>query len=209
MSEFEKRIAQQVELRADESGTKTLTGYAAVFNSPTDIGGYFTEQIAPGAFAETIKGDVRCLFNHESGNVLGRTKSGTLRLWEDERGLRFEVDLPDTVLGKDVGTLVKRGDVSGCSFNFRATKQSWDDTVEPPLRTLEKLEIEEVSIVTFPAYADTSVGVRSLESIRAEAEAARTAEQRKAENKAAAERRVAGKKAAMEQKFRGIRQDAS
>jgi len=196
MTDIEKRIAQQVELRADESGTKTLVGFAAVFNSPTDIGGYFTEQIAPGAFAETIKGDVRCLFNHESGNVLGRTKSGTLRLWEDERGLRFEVDLPDTVLGKDVGTLVSRGDISGCSFDFRALKQSWDDTVDPPKRTLEKVEISEVSIVTFPAYTDTTVGVRSLDQWRSGS--------RSQQNAVAAARRVAGKRAAMEQKFRGI-----
>ncbi|MBD9569043.1 HK97 family phage prohead protease [Ensifer sp. ENS08] len=201
MSEFEKRIAQQVELRADESGTKTLTGYAAVFNSPTDIGGYFTEQIAPGAFAETIKGDVRCLFNHDSDHVLGRTVARTLRLFEDAKGLRFEVDLPDTSTGKDVGKLVERGDVSGCSFNFRATKQSWDDTVDPPLRTLEKLEIDEVSIVTFPAYADTTVGVRSLDQWRSGS--------RSQQNNAAAARRIAGKKAAMEQKFRGIRQDVS
>ncbi|MDX0777347.1 HK97 family phage prohead protease [Sinorhizobium medicae] len=201
MSEFEKRIAQQVELRADESGTKTLTGYAAVFHSPADIAGYFTEQIAPGAFAETIKGDVRCLFNHQSENVLGRTKSGTLRLWEDGKGLRFEVDLPDTVLGKDVGTLVKRGDVSGCSFNFRATKQSWDDTVDPPRRTLEKLEIDEVSIVTFPAYSDTTVGIRSLDQWRSGS--------RSQQNAVAAARRVSAKRAAMENKFRGIRQDAS
>jgi HK97 family phage prohead protease len=204
MIEFEKRIAQQVELRADESGTKTLTGYAAVFNSPTDIGGYFTEQIAPGAFAETIRGDVRCLFNHQSGD-----KSGTLRLLEDAHGLRFEVDLPDTVLGRDVGTLVARGDISGCSFDFRAMKQSWDDTVDPPKRTLEKVEISEVSIVTFPAYADTTVGVRSLEAIRAEAEDRRAEEKRKADNAAAAARRLAEKRAAQEQRFRGIRQDAS
>lgn len=201
MSEFEKRIAQQVELRADESGTKTLTGYAAVFHSPTDIGGYFTEQVAPGAFAETIKGDVRCLFNHQSGNVLGRTKSGTLRLSEDSHGLRFEVDLPETVLGKDVGTLVARGDISGCSFDFRAMKQSWDDTVDPPKRTLERVEISEVSIVTFPAYADTTVALRSLEAARAEGG--------NAHNAAAARRRVAEKRAAMEQRIRGIRQEAS
>lgn len=209
MSEFEKRIAQKVELRADESGTKTLIGYAAVFNSATDIGGYFTEQIAPGAFAETIRGDVRCLFNHQSGNVLGRTKSGTLRLSEDSHGLRFEVDLPDTVLGKDVGTLVGRGDISGCSFDFRALKQSWDDTVDPPKRTLEKVDISEISIVTFPAYADTTVGVRSLEAVRAEAEEVKAEEKRRAENAAAAARRVAGRRAITEQKIRGIRQDAS
>jgi HK97 family phage prohead protease len=201
MTDIEKRIAQQVELRADESGTKTLTGYAAVFNSPTGISDFFVEQIAPGAFSETIKGDVRCLFNHQSGNVLGRTKSGSLRLWEDAHGLRFEVDLPNTSLGRDVGELVARGDISGCSFDFRAVKQTWDDTTEPPGRTLEKVVISEISIVTFPAYTDTTVGVRSLESWRAEAEAVR--------NRRGASRRVAEKRAAMEQQFRGIRRDAS
>jgi len=199
MSELEKRIAQQIELRADD-GTRTLTGYAAKFNSPTGIADYFVEQIAPGAFAETIKGDVRCLFNHQSDNVLGRTASGTLRLWEDEVGLVFEVDLPDTTLGRDVAKLVERRDISGCSFGFRALKQTWDDTTEPPGRTLEKVEISEISIVTFPAYPDTSVGLRSLEAARKEGGA------RKA---ATAARRVAEKRAAMEQRIRGIRQDAS
>jgi HK97 family phage prohead protease len=201
MSDFEKRVAQQIELRADESGAKTLTGYAAVFNSKTDIGGYFIEQIAPGAFADAIKGDVRCLFNHARDQVLGRTKAGTLRLVEDAKGLRFEVELPDTTTGRDVGKLVERGDVSGCSFNFRATKQSWDDTVDPPLRTLEKLEIDEISIVTFPAYSDTTVGVRSLEAARAET-GRRT-------NSHSAAKRIAERRAATEQKIRGIQKDAS
>lgn len=214
MTDSEKRITQKIELRSDEGGAKTLSGYAAVFNSPTDIGSYFIEKIAPGAFSDTIKGDVRCLFNHRSENVLGRTKSGTLRLWEDAHGLRFEVDLPNTSLGRDVSELVERGDVSGCSFDFSARKQSWDDTTQPPTRTLEKLEISEVSIVTFPAYEDTTVGLRSLEAMRAEAEAAKTEEQRKVDNHAAASRRIAEKRASMEQKFRGIqslsdRQDAS
>ncbi|MBY5698532.1 HK97 family phage prohead protease [Rhizobium leguminosarum] len=203
MSELEKRIAQQIELRADD-GAKTLTGYAAKFNTPTGIADYFVEQIAPGAFSETIKGDVRCLFNHDSDNVLGRTASRTLRLWEDDIGLRFEVDLPDTNLGRDIGKLVERRDISGCSFGFRALKQTWDDTTSPPGRTLEKVEISEISIVTFPAYPDTSVGLRSLEAARADAETAKAAEQRKAENAAAAARRLAEKRAIQEQKFRGI-----
>jgi HK97 family phage prohead protease len=208
MSELEKRLAQQIELRADD-GAKTLTGYAAKFNTPTGIADYFVEQIAPGAFSETIKGDVRCLFNHQNDNVLGRTASGTLRLWEDDVGLRFEVDLPDTTIGRDVAKLVERRDISGCSFGFRALKQTWDDTTEPPGRTLEKVEISEISIVTFPAYPDTSVGLRSLEVIRAEAEAAKEEERRRKENRAAAERRLAEKRATTEQRIRGIRPEAS
>ncbi|WP_037135893.1 HK97 family phage prohead protease [Rhizobium leucaenae] len=166
MTSVEKRTAHKIELRANESGGTTLEGYAAVFNSPTGIGDYFVEQIAPGAFADTIKGDVRCLFNHQSGNVLGRTKSGTLRLSEDAHGLRFEVDIPNTTLGNDVRTLVERGDISGCSFDFLAVKQTWDDTGDMPSRTLQKVEINEISIVTFPAYTDTTVAVRSLDEWR-------------------------------------------
>lgn len=205
MSNTEKRVAQQIELREADDGAKTLVGYAAVFNSPTSIGDYFIEEIAPGAFADTIKGDVRCLFNHRSENVLGRTKSGTLRLSEDAHGLRFEVDLPKTTLGRDVVELVSRGDVSGCSFDFRAVKQTWDDTKDPPHRLLQKLEITEISVVTFPAYADTEVAVRSLESARAEAEAVRAEEERKLKNMMAAQRRIAERKARQEQRIRGIK----
>lgn len=190
MTETEKRIAQKIEVRADDSGAKTLTGYAAKFNTPTGIADYFVEQIAPGAFTDTIKGDVRCLFNHQSDNVLGRTVSGTLRLSEDAIGLRFEVDLPDTTLGRDVAKLVERGDINGMSFGFRAVKQTWDDTTDPPGRTLEKVEIGEISIVTFPAYPDTSVSLRSLEAARAEV-GTRSAKH-------------AALRASSEQKFRGI-----
>lgn len=203
MTDFEKRVAQQIELRTADNGPGTLVGYAAVFNSPTEIGEYFVEEIAPGAFADTIKGDVRCLFNHSSNFVLGRSKSGTLRLDEDAKGLRFEVDLPDTHTGRDLAKSVTRGDISGCSFNFRAVKQTWDDTKDPPHRLLQKLEISEISVVTFPAYPDTEVGLRSLEEMRNEA-----ARERKQHDAAAAARRVAEKRAAMEQKIRGIRQEA-
>lgn len=200
--DMEKRVASAVELRQSESGGKTLVGYAAVFNAPAPIGDWFVEEIAPGAFSETIKGDVRCLFDHKSANVLGRTKSGTLRLSEDAKGLRFEVDLPDTHLGSDVAKLVERGDVSGMSFDFRALKQTWDEEANPPHRLLERVEITEISIVAFPAYPDTEVALRSLRE-------ARDGEGRRQQNAAAARRRIAERSARQEQKFRGIRQDAS
>lgn len=165
-----------VEVRAAD-GTRTLSGYAIVFNSPTDIGGYFTEQVAPGACSDAVSGDVRALFDHKSAYVLGRTKAGTLRLSEDARGLKFEVDLPDTQIGRDVATSVERGDITGMSFNFRAIKEMWDDTVDPPLRTLMKIEIDEISVVAFPAYEDTEVGVRSLQEHRDAKAAAAAAEQ--------------------------------
>ncbi|RVO55149.1 HK97 family phage prohead protease [Sinorhizobium meliloti] len=210
MTDIEKRGGfHGVEARADDE-KRTLVGYAAVFNSDTTIGDYFVERIAPGAFADTINGgDIRALVDHDPGRVVGRTKSGTLRLVEDSKGLRAEIDVPDTSDGRDLWTLVERGDISGMSFGFRVTKQEWDESGDIPVRTIREIELFEVSAVAFPAYDDTSIGVRSLEAIRAEAESARAEEQRKMENAAAAARRVAEKRALAEQKFRGIRQDAS
>lgn len=154
-----------VETRAADE-KRTLVGYAAVFNSEADIGGWWIETIAPGAFTETITGDVRALVDHDHGRVIGRTKSGTLRLSEDAKGLRIEVDVPDTTDGNDLWTLVERGDISGMSFGFRVTKQEWDETVDPPRRTIQKVDLMEVSAVAWPAFDDTEIGKRSLEEWR-------------------------------------------
>lgn len=160
--EIEKRsVMQAPEIRASETGVKTVRGYAAIFNSETDIGGYFREVIAPGAFADSIGGDVRALVDHDSGRVIGRTKAGSLRLVEDERGLAVEIDLPDTSDGRDLAALVERGDIDGMSFGFAVRKEEWDETVEPPLRTIRSVELFEVSAVTWPAYPDTSLAMRS------------------------------------------------
>lgn len=146
-----------------DSESNVIEGYAAVFNSPTDIGGMFTEIIAPGAFADAIasNGDIRALFNHDWNNVLGRTKSGTLRLSEDARGLKFEVDLPNTTLARDLSESLKRGDISQCSFGFIPTGESWDWEPEIPVRTLNTVELHEISVVSIPAYEDTEVSLRS------------------------------------------------
>jgi len=147
---------------------KKIAGYAAVFNSPTDIGGYFRERIAPGAFAKSIASDdVRALFNHEDCYVLGRTKNNTLALAEDSKGLRFEAMPPDVMWCNDLMTQIKRGDISQCSFQFVSRREEWDETGDVPLRTLLEVDLIDVSPVTFPAYADTSVGVRSLQEWRA------------------------------------------
>lgn len=162
MNKLEKRGGLLgVEKRADGE-TRTLVGYAAVFNSPTDIGGWWTETIAPGTFSSQLSGDVRALVDHDTGRVIGRTKSGTLRLSEDAKGLRIEVDVPDTTNGNDLWVLVERGDISGMSFGFRVTKDTWDETVDPPLRTIQAVELMEVSACAFPAYDDTEIGKRSL-----------------------------------------------
>jgi len=207
MTKFEKRGLVGVETRAD-GDKRTLAGYAAVFNSDTTIGDFFIERIDPHAFDEAIKGDVRALVDHDSGRVIGRTKSGTLRLAVDSRGLKVEIDVPDTADGRDLLTLVERGDISGMSFGFRVTKQEWDETGDMPVRTILEVELFEVSAVAFPAYEDTELGVRDLEAARKEAATAREAEERKRQNAVAAARRVAERKARMEHQFRGIPQDA-
>lgn len=150
---------------ATENETNMISGYAAVFNSPTNISDWFTETIAPGAFSRAISenGDIRALFNHDWNNVLGRTKSGTLRLSEDERGLKFEVDLPDTTYANDLVKSMKRGDIDQCSFGFRATEETWDYTVDPALRTIHEVELYEVTVASIPAYEDTEVSLRSKE----------------------------------------------
>ncbi|MDO3431181.1 HK97 family phage prohead protease [Rhizobium sp. CBN3] len=163
---IEKRAAGLgVETRAEDD-KRTLVGYAAVFERLAMIGGYFQEKIAPGAFATAIKGDIRALVDHDSGRVIGRTKSGTLRLAEDGTGLKVEIDVPNTTDGNDIWELVERGDISGMSFGFRVTKETWDETGDVPVRTIQALELMEVSAVAFPAYEDTTIGVRSLEEWR-------------------------------------------
>jgi hypothetical protein len=178
--------------------SRTIAGYAAVFNSETDIGGMFREQIAPGAFKPSLSADVRALFDHDTAHVLGRTKAGTLRLREDDHGLAVEIDLPDTQTGRDLRESMARGDIDGMSFGFRVTKQEWDESGETPLRTIREVELFEVSVVTFPAYADTEVALRSLDAERQEREL-------KEHNAAQAKARIAARKAEAEQKFRGIK----
>lgn len=195
--EAEKRsVALPVEHRADENGTVTLKGYAAVFGEMADIGGYFREVLAPGAFTKTLKtADVRAYFDHDRGRVLGRSSSGTLRLEEDRKGLAVEIDLPDTSDGRDVRTLVERGDVSGMSFGFIVLRQEWDETGDVPVRTIHEVELREVSVVSEPAYEGTSIALRSLDDMRKEA---------RAQNFIAAAQRISERKARAEQRFRGI-----
>lgn len=153
---------------ATENEPPKITGYAAVFNSKTSIGDFFDEIIEPGAFSRSLSenGDIRALFNHNWDNVLGRTKSGTLYLEEDERGLKFEIELPNTSVGRDLAESMARGDINQCSFGFWIDngKETWDYSVEPALRTIHEVELFEISIVSLPAYDDTEASiVRSKE----------------------------------------------
>lgn len=167
--ERERRsLAQPVETRMDGE-RMTVAGYAAVFGEVTNVADMFEEAIAPGAFARSLLGDdIRAFFDHDTALVLGRNRAGTLRLKEDARGLAVEIDLPETTAGRDVRTLIARGDVSGMSFGFAARGEEWDFTRALPRRTITDLTLYEVSIVSIPAYAGTSIALRSLESARSQ-----------------------------------------
>lgn len=162
----------ELEVRANTDGTETLTGYAAVFNRLSSNLGGFVEQVAPGAFTKTVQeADIRHLLNHDANIVLGRNRSGTLRLSEDTTGLHYEVDLPKTTAARDLSESVKRGDISGSSFAFRVVGDDGDEwgltDAEFPLRTLRQVQLYDTSTVTYPAYpstqeADVAAAVRSL-----------------------------------------------
>lgn len=145
-------------------------GYAALFNSPTDIGSAFEEVIEPGAFDGADMADVRALFNHDPNMLLARTASGTLSLRIDERGLRYEFTIPDTSAGRDLRELLRRGDISQSSFGFTIDKEDWEErTGMKPKRKIKKVrKLFDVSPVTFPAYQETSVALRSLEAWKQE-----------------------------------------
>jgi len=156
------------ELRVEQTDEgPILTGYAAVFDSlSVDLGG-FREKIQRGAFGRTLqeKPDVRALVNHDPSLVLGRTKSGTLDLAEDRKGLAVRIKPPDTQVGRDIVTSIERGDVSQMSFAFRAVGDAWDrgGGDSPPIRTLTDVDLFDVSAVTYPAYPETIVQTRSAD----------------------------------------------
>ena len=164
---LESRAGRSFELRDDSDGsTVRIEGYAAVFDSPTNIGGVFIERVAPGAFTDALdrQDDVILNFNHEPV-PLARTTSGTLRLEQDDHGLKVSADLDRA--DPDVARLLpkmQRGDLGQMSFQFFSERDTWDDTGDVPERTLESVGLRDVSIVTFPAYDDTSVALRSRNS---------------------------------------------
>jgi HK97 family phage prohead protease len=139
---------------------RRLEGHAALFDKPARIENRFTETVCPGAFSRSLKSgaDVLALVDHAPDKLLGRTRSGTLRLSEDTRGLAFSVDLPQTQLAHDVLELVQRGDAGGMSFGFTAIEERW----RGDQRELHTVQLHEVSVIlSFPAYEGTTVSARS------------------------------------------------
>lgn len=167
--EFRTFNIEKMEIRKSEEEPAKIIGHAAVFDQLSKPMGGFREQIRKGAFKETIKtADVRALWNHNSDKVLGRTKSGTLTLREDETGLYVEIVPPDTSWAKDAIISIDRGDVDQMSFAFRTEIDEWDESdSDNVIRTLVQLDLNDgdVSPVTYPAYPQTSTNVRSAEDI--------------------------------------------
>lgn len=162
----EVRAGKPVEIRMDGDAIR-VSGYAAVFNEEADIGGMFREVIAPGAFTDAIgRDDVVFLINH-AGLPMARTRSGTLTLREDSRGLYIETELdPEDPDVRAIVPKMKRGDLDKMSFAFFPEVQEWDDSGDVPVRTIRQVELSDVSIVTSPAYAGTDIGLRSLQEHR-------------------------------------------
>jgi uncharacterized protein len=170
----EFRIFKHAELRAKKGDKPGLEGHAAVFNQLSEDLGWYREKIMPGAFSDHLKTDpdIRALFNHDPSIILGRTKSGTLRVKEDQQGLAFDCDVPDTQSARDLMTSIDRGDVDQCSFGFRVVKQKWSEEPDPAdttgqrkmiVREIHAAQVFDVSPVTYPAYPQTDVNARAAE----------------------------------------------
>lgn len=175
MDERVKRFipADKIEIRSTENEggatTRTVVGYVVKFNQRSQlIWGEFYERVAKGAFARSLQENtIKAFWNHRSDFVLGSTKNGTLRLWEDEVGLAFELDLPNNTWGNDAYESIQRGDVDGVSFGFYVRSDSWqylkdEDVYE---RTLLDVNLFEVSPTPFAAYPDSEVNKRSIEQL--------------------------------------------
>lgn len=181
-----RAVGELLEVRAAESGKKKVTGYALKWNQRYNMG-WFTEEISREALSKADLTDVRALLNHDPNFVLGRTTAGTLSLTEDEVGLRYEIDLPDTQAGRDLATSIDRGDISQSSWGFTlradddATGDEWSRQEGKDHRTITAVRrVFDVSPVTFPANPDTDVARRHFDAIQTDkqqAEKAKTDEQ--------------------------------
>jgi len=162
MGIVERRMFPIQEMRVEDGKNPKIVGYASLFDSPYDLNPFVTEQVAKGAFTDSIKtDDVRALWNHNPDHVLGRNKSGTLILKEDDKGLYFEIFPPDTQFARDLMTSIKRKDITQNSFGFTILDEDWGKKEGKEVRTLKKVKLYDVSPVAYAANPKTEVWVRS------------------------------------------------
>jgi len=165
----QRTITELRAVRAEGDSGPGLVGYAAVFNVEANIGGAFIETVAPGAFTNVLEAepDTRALVNHDPNLVLGRTPK-TLRLEQDDHGLKVEVDLPATQVAADLVELVERGDINQMSYAFTVAADEMDSSGEVPRRTITEIgELFDISVVTYPAFTTTEVGIRTAAEVLA------------------------------------------
>lgn len=167
-----------VRVETREDGKRVIIGYGAVFYNADDPGTEYAmwsdlvERVAPTAFDRALreKDDARGLFNHDPDNLLGRVSAGTMRLSVDSKGLRYEIDAPDTQTGRDVVSMIERGDLTGSSFAFIPKRVIWIEEETRSIRVIEDVELFDTGPVTYPAYEATTTGLRSAdcEAVRQE-----------------------------------------
>ena len=162
MKTYQTRSLSGLQTREAENEQMIIGGYFVVFNTWTELWEGYYEQVSPKAFENVDLTDIRALINHNDGLVLGRTKSNTLTLRVDDKGLYGEIKVnPNDQDAVNLYERVKRGDVDQCSFGFQITEEEWEDAVDGYRSTITGIKLFEVSVVTFPAYEDTSVSARS------------------------------------------------
>lgn len=155
----------EFEIREEETADgMTFTGYASVFNSPSEDLGGFVEYVAPGAFKRSLqaRNEIKLLWNHDTGEPLASVRGGSLKLEEDTRGLKVTAQLPNTTRGRDVAELLRAKVIDSMSFGFNVIKDTWSK--DGQTRTLEAIRLHEVSIVSYPAYKATTAQVRSADA---------------------------------------------
>lgn len=149
-----------------------IGGYAAIFNSTYQLGqSSVFERVLPGAFTRSLEaGDVVALYQHNKAEPLGRRSASTLDIWQDERGLGYEIELPKTRTAEDVAELVLRGDIRGSSIGFNLPPGGSRGVIEDgkQIRELTEIDLREVSVVTFPANPEAFVGMRADDTTEGE-----------------------------------------
>lgn len=192
-----------IEIRESDDSPPMIEGYAAVYNEPSEDLGGFIEVIEPGAFSKAVgRDDVRALFNHDANYVLGRNRAGTLALSDDEKGLKVSITPPSTQWANDLMLSMRRGDVDQMSFAFGVFDEEWETESDYPKRTVKDVKLYDVSVVTYPAYPQTSAAVRSkLDEINSQAADNNTSEAE--ENTAQTQARHAMRKRRLEIKRKG------
>ena len=167
-----ERRSYNFELRSTqtEDGKRQVRGHGAVYDSRSEDLGGFREIIAKGAFDKAVNDDIRALFNHDPNQILGRTTAGTLKVSTDERGLAYELVLPDTSYAKDLAVNLDLGNITQSSFAMTVKRDRWEEEEDGTiLRTILEVEnLYDVSPVTYPAYqeADVRVARRSLDAFK-------------------------------------------